>query len=315
MPDDRLSVDVSSLDGLGKIKAEQQTLRDLAARAAEHRDNVTEVYNRVVRDYEARIRSLDEQAQRLRVQVREDFGRLNAAYADARQALNQARFDLQESEFRKEVGEFSGEEFVQRQRAIEATINDRQRELDAIAQLRTRFVELLPPDVSPPLVPVPTPRSAPVAVAVATSPAQVASNVETCLPLPTYVDFRVPPVPVVDRSMEADQTGAIRIPAFETTASAPVGELVEDRPGAEPVVHQLGAMTRIGRAPDNQIVIPFQGVSRRHAEVVTDQTGFLLRDLGSPNGTFVNGQRVTEHPLQDGDRIAMADVTFVFHMK
>lgn len=51
---------------------------------------------------------------------------------------------------------------------------------------------------------------------------------------------------------------------------------------------------RIGAAPDNDVVLSDRAVSRRHAEIHMTPNGLLLRDLGSTNGTFINGVRITE---------------------
>lgn len=66
----------------------------------------------------------------------------------------------------------------------------------------------------------------------------------------------------------------------------------------------------IGRAADCDIVLPDRQISRYHVRIECDQHGYLLRDLGSKNGTFVNGESVTEQPyrLNDGDEIVLANV-------
>ncbi len=57
----------------------------------------------------------------------------------------------------------------------------------------------------------------------------------------------------------------------------------------------------IGRGPENSLCIPASVVSRSHAELIRIGDDFLLRDLGSTNGSFVNGVRVSEQMLNDGD--------------
>ena len=62
---------------------------------------------------------------------------------------------------------------------------------------------------------------------------------------------------------------------------------------------ELGAFNTIGRHPDNTIQILDRIISKEHAQIVRQPDGrFLLRDLGSLNGTFLRGERVSEHVLQ-----------------
>lgn len=64
----------------------------------------------------------------------------------------------------------------------------------------------------------------------------------------------------------------------------------------------------IGRHPDNDLQLTDQNISRFHAIIEPRQEGFLLRDLGSRNGTYVNGQRVQEAWLQKGDQIRIGKI-------
>src|SRR4030095_7093944 len=57
----------------------------------------------------------------------------------------------------------------------------------------------------------------------------------------------------------------------------------------------------IGRGTENSLCIPATVVSRSHAELIRVGSDYLLRDLGSTNGSFVNGVRITEQMLNDGD--------------
>lgn len=64
----------------------------------------------------------------------------------------------------------------------------------------------------------------------------------------------------------------------------------------------------IGRGSDCDIVLPERPVSRHHAVIERDGGNFYLRDLGSKNGTYVNGHEVRDRPylLRDGDEIQIA---------
>jgi pSer/pThr/pTyr-binding forkhead associated (FHA) protein len=69
----------------------------------------------------------------------------------------------------------------------------------------------------------------------------------------------------------------------------------------------------VGRDPANDIVVPHDtNVSRSHAEVQFRDGRWLLVDLGSRNGTIVNGRRIRQHPLREGDRIQIGQITLVF---
>jgi ABC-type multidrug transport system ATPase subunit len=67
---------------------------------------------------------------------------------------------------------------------------------------------------------------------------------------------------------------------------------------------------KIGRRPDNDIVVSDLGVSKQHAELRRSSSGrWQLTDLGSHNGTYVNGTRIHEAELNDGDIIAVGHAT------
>jgi DNA-binding response OmpR family regulator len=73
-------------------------------------------------------------------------------------------------------------------------------------------------------------------------------------------------------------------------------------------------VTRMGRAVENEIVIVSKRASREHAHIRRDGRRVFLDDLGSTNGTFLNGERVLGSvQLRDGDEISVGEVTFTFH--
>ena len=74
----------------------------------------------------------------------------------------------------------------------------------------------------------------------------------------------------------------------------------------------LEDQTTLGRDPSNQISLNEHWVSRQHCSIKKAADGFTIVDLGSHNGTFVNGVPVKEHQLEHGNRIQIADSTFIF---
>lgn len=72
----------------------------------------------------------------------------------------------------------------------------------------------------------------------------------------------------------------------------------------------------IGRSSDCSIPVKDRYLSRRHAEIVPESGKWVLKDLGSANGTYLNGNRVErDEPLRSGDRIRVGDTEIVFHFE
>ena len=69
---------------------------------------------------------------------------------------------------------------------------------------------------------------------------------------------------------------------------------------------------KIGRMHDNNIVLAERSVSRYHAEIVTQEDTYVLRDLGSSNGTFLNDVRITSIPLATGDKVTIGINALLF---
>jgi adenylate cyclase len=80
--------------------------------------------------------------------------------------------------------------------------------------------------------------------------------------------------------------------------------------GAHSFELRTGAPLVVGRAPNSDIPIIDPTISRRHAEVESNDTSVTVRDLGSSNGTFVNGTRVDRAGIRDGDVVTFGKVAF-----
>jgi FHA domain-containing protein len=94
--------------------------------------------------------------------------------------------------------------------------------------------------------------------------------------------------------------------------SAPTARLrVIDREGIEAVHEFDGAGLTIGRSADNDLVLPDGRVSRHHARIVGRRGTLVYADLGSTNGSRVNGVAVGELVLGIGDRIEVGDTIIV----
>lgn len=99
-----------------------------------------------------------------------------------------------------------------------------------------------------------------------------------------------------------------------TAAATPRAEVTVYSPLFSPFRQQLqGSMISIGRASDCSIPIKDRYLSRRHAEILSAEGHWVLKDLGSANGTYLNGSRVErDQRLRAGDRIRLGDTEIVF---
>lgn len=92
-----------------------------------------------------------------------------------------------------------------------------------------------------------------------------------------------------------------------------VAVLFPTGPGSQIVIDR--AVVLVGRSADCDAVIDFSSrISRRHCVFVQVDTDYYVRDLGSMNGVWLNGNRVEKSTkLAQGDQVAIGDVTFQFH--
>ena len=118
-----------------------------------------------------------------------------------------------------------------------------------------------------------------------------------------------------------DSTRVFRIPMDDATAP----DLMKSAPISNPVLSiikgpQTGntfeltdTETSIGRDPANTIFLNDMTVSRTHAKVVRTPFGTSIEDLGSLNGTWVDGAIVNSAPLHDGSTVQIGTFTLIYH--
>ena len=83
--------------------------------------------------------------------------------------------------------------------------------------------------------------------------------------------------------------------------------------GDHPVEHVLSSFNTLGRHPDNSIQVLDRIVSKEHSRITLGPDGrYVVRDVGSLNGTFVNGEKVSERALKSGDQISLGNTTYRF---
>lgn len=308
MSDELRSIETTEVDALLEIQKQQQGTDALIEKAKTSKGKVPEaVYERVIRDYEERRRAAEETARPLRQKARASLARLDELHARFKAGLDAAQLDQSELQFRHEIGELAAAEYEKRSKGAEEALLARQKEFDEADKLRQRFLDVLPTEPTPP---APLPAVPPPAVPRPAVAAQPPSDSATMVfQAPTDVpDFGTVVLSKEEAALVAEGQG----PDFGTVV-APNASLVRQEPdGSTGPAYHLGMLVTIGRTPDNEIAIELPEVSRRHARLTFSEGGYVLQDLNSNNGTYVNGERTAEARLQDGDQIQIGPVVFVF---
>ena len=82
-------------------------------------------------------------------------------------------------------------------------------------------------------------------------------------------------------------------------------------------VHSIDTQPfKIGKLPDNDVVLAFNVISKHHAEIASYGGKYFIRDCGSLNGTFIDGFRLpkeTDIELKNGQEFTLANKKFKFH--
>jgi pSer/pThr/pTyr-binding forkhead associated (FHA) protein len=103
------------------------------------------------------------------------------------------------------------------------------------------------------------------------------------------------------------------MPPVEEVPGIAVGHhvlLIDRGPSAGTQVELVGPQMTAGRSPENAIFLDDITVSRQHVSFVQTEGRWRLQDLGSLNGTYVNGERIDEAELTHGDQIQLGKYRF-----
>lgn len=267
------AIDVTAVEALKKLKAEQDVLTERLAQLEERRSSVAEpVYLRVRGDYEKRSRELEQQSAPLKQDARAQFSQLSSLldrYAADHEAIT---LDRQEIELRHQLGEFDDADYERRIADLETELAARSEAVERGGELKARFLEAFhseaellavasgPVAAAPPATPAPPPVEAATPAAAAATPVPAAAT-----PAPAAT---TPTVPGGFRTLEADlasdQTQVMSTmplpppaaPAAAATVAAPTMVPPARTSGRPPSETQIMSVLDIPLPPRNSAVPP-----------------------------------------------------------
>jgi hypothetical protein len=342
-------VDTSVIDELMDIKRERETVAERLARMGQEQGKVSDVvFRRVRRDYETKANELQRKAAPLKERARQEYAKLKSLLDRLQSQHTSTKLDREEVDFRHRLGEFANGDYEKKVKELDGKLAEQEDQLAEIGEVRTRFVDAFDSEEelavaaapAPPAEPEPAPAPAPEPAAkgpAAKAPMFDPSAVTAPQPIepppaaPAAAPARAaaPPVPP---PQPPPTDGTVILPP-ESPAPAPPAPAaaVSESPAGRTVVltlaklvavdTDLGApefplqpLSFIGRTPDNQVRLNKPAVSRRHAQITQTDKGWAIKDLQSENGSYVNGEKIGERPLADGDRVQIGTVRLVFKL-
>lgn len=327
------AIDTSVLDQLLETRKEEVRIEEFQQRAESMKASVEPaVWQRVADDYRSRLARLAAEAGPLKGQARLEYSRLRAVLDRLTADRRAAEAEKAELELRHAVGELSDDDLAERLRGSVAILERCDADAQSVDALRARFVEAFGTEEALEAVPEPpsdvTNMITPGELSAAGVGAAVLSTTPVPAPKPSLSPSAsrvapavappaVPASPAADPSpdatvLAAPVSAAEAAEADEQTFLLPAAALLIESGESSPQEYRLAAINYLGRSDDNHLQIARPGVSRRHAVIMAANNSFTIKDLSSQNGVFVNGARVTEHALVDGEQIVIGDSTMLF---
>jgi len=340
------SVDLSAVDALVAIKAEQDQLADRLKSMASKRDQVSsEVFKRVDADYRNRVNELAAQAAPLISRAGTAYRALREELIGLETAFAMARLDREEIDFRHALGEFDADELAHRVKLVDTQVAEHGKARTQALELKVRFLAVVAGEaeleandddtaqmnaitpetvVAAPVEPSPTIISAPIRPQ-PVSPRGAHENAATLLSAPA------PTTPTPPASSPTTvQPAATAVPANSSPSTRPVarsqrnpdatvvfrqGRLEPRNPEAGSVVQTLGLKpVSVGTDGSCDLHLTAHGVAKRHVEITMTRAGFSVRDVAASGTVKVNGAVIQEHVLAEGDTLSVGPAQFNFRL-
>jgi FHA domain len=307
------AIELTAIDSLKQLKQEQDVLDERVRNMDGLKSSVADaVYLRVLSDYQARQRALEDQAAPLKLAAREQYAKLRELLARFEAAHDAVKLDEQEIELRHKLGEFDDKEYAKRIKTIEALVKEKGEAHSTAQQIKAQFLSAFHSESDLESDPTPvrsrqTPRASSVVSEVTTNEMPI---VEPPPPDRTQIMAAInipdPPAPPLPRAASPPAVGGATL-MFRTA------RLVPQNPEAGKNSYALSLKpTLIGADSVNDVRVGGPGVDPKHAQITVSMSGFTLVDMGSKHGTRVNAEKVRERLLRHEDVIQIGAARFVF---
>jgi sulfur carrier protein ThiS len=304
------------MDAAARAKEEWRVVRDRLAKIEEHRENVSEVvHQRVLTDYKARIKVVTDAVLEEKKAIDAELASLKETQGNIVKELEGHRHTLEEIKFRNTLGEFSEEEYQEKAREEQDKISKFETVLSAVNSNIHRYEALFEDEPDLFAAEEPPPAGGAEAAGEVSGLTPISPTSEPLTDESGYVIEEGEPDYFEDT--EPDRTspaiGAAASEGVEAAQASGARIVVINGEDAGMAFMLKGTMS-FGRAESSTVTIRDAKVSRQHAQIQQQGNEYILVDLNSSNGTFVNGERIEEHVLSNGDEIEIGDCIMQFQM-
>jgi len=299
------------LDEAQKIKQERVLIKERIQKIEAKKNEVSpSVYQKVKQDYLAKLNETSNSLLEKKTDIDKELSSLYEARSRVGEEVEQHKEALEEIKFRNTLGEFSEEEFekseneefdkITKFEKILKSINNNIEKYEAIFSDEEDIAETTEPSIKKTRT-----------RAEKKGESKVKEESDYMIPAGEEGDYFAPETdetPIqkpIEHSLTSDVTKKTAVASGEARVIIIEGE----QAGQE---YKLRKETTIGRANTNLIPLKDAKVSRQHAIIKKTGNEFVIIDLNSSNGIFVNHERVKEHVLGDGDQIQIGDHTLQF---
>lgn len=338
------------LDDTAKLRQERATVAERLAKIEATRDQVSpQVFERVSQEYRCKFDAFTQSLMEKKAEVDRELSTLHETRQKVTANLDAQKTVLEELEFRKQLGEFDEKAFDERAKEAKDKLEKFQKIIEAVTGNIQKYEALFADFEPAPLEPSQrTPAATKAPIAKSDAPARPSTSATATIPARKKTpagqpEYNLPPEQSQNYFSSGDdvserptgvapppappktQRTQVFTPTQKTTSSGTSGSSTSPsiRPGiahltvirgaADSPKYPLGKETTIGRAHTNHIVLKEARISRQHAIIRQAGKEFVVEDLQSSNGIFVNGEKMKEHVLSDGDRLQIGDFVMEFH--
>lgn len=349
--DVQFPINQTLLDDTAKLRQERTTIAERLAKIEATRDQVSpQVFERVSGEYRSKFDAITQSLMEKKAEVDRELSTLYETRQKVTANLDVQKTTLEELEFRKQLGEFDDTAFEERAKEAKDKLEKFQKIIEAVTaniqKYETLFADFEPTPLEPSQR---TPVATKVPVAQSSAPSKPSTGATTTIPVKKKAaaadqpDYNLPPEQSQNYFSSADdvserptgvapppappktQRTQVFVPTQKTASSSGptsstspsirpgVAHLKVIRGAADSPKYALGKETTIGRAHTNHIVLKEARISRQHAIIRQAGKEFVVEDLQSSNGVYVNGEKMKEHVLSDGDQIQIGDFVMEFH--